>query len=100
LAELGVDPSLTDVTMGTGDPDSYLYDWYLGDVKEENKIASGMTAEVTLPATGLSDKPASVRLILVVTDNNSQRDPKIAMDELVLNANSVYLPAVQAEAGQ
>jgi hypothetical protein len=95
LAELGVDPALT-FALGTGDPDSYLYDWYVDEISEANLIGKGRTIQYTTPSTfDAGAKPHSVRLILVVTDNLSPRDPKIAIDQLVLNFSSVFLPNVQ-----
>lgn len=95
LAELGVDPALT-FALGTGDPDSYLYDWYVNEVTEENKIGSGRSIQYKVPSTvDLGDKPTSVRLILVVTDSLSPREPKIAMDQLVVSFSKVLLPTVQ-----
>ena len=39
-------------------------------------------------------KPLTIKLILVVTDTNSPRDPKTASDELLITFNRVYLPII------
>lgn len=92
LATLGVDASL-DFALGSGG--EYLYEWYTDVISDTAKIGSGRTIDYTVPATNSTDaKPASVKIILVVTDVDSPRDPRIASDELVLNFTKTYLPFV------
>ena len=46
LASLGFDPSLT-FALGTGNPDSYVYNWYLNSVEPANRISTGPTLNYT-----------------------------------------------------
>ena len=93
LADLGVDPSLT-FALGTGDSDSYTYSWYLNEVGE-TPIATGMEASYTVPAgAGQAGKPFEAKFILVVEDTLKDGEPKVATDDVILSANSVYLPSV------
>ncbi|MEZ4732845.1 MAG: DUF6345 domain-containing protein [Caldilineaceae bacterium] len=92
LNELGVDATL-DFTLGSGG--TYLYDWYLGEISDETKIGSGRTLQYTVPDSASSDgKPVAVKVILVVTDVDSPRDPGFANDEVVLNFTKVFLPTI------
>jgi len=92
LKELGVDSSL-DFVLGSGG--TYLYDWYLGEISPDTKIGSGRTLQYTVPdSVGTDDKPAAVKVILVVTDVTSPRDPGFASDETVFNFSKLFLPRV------
>ena len=92
LATLGVDASL-DFALGSGG--EYLYEWYTDIISDTTKIGTGRTIPYTVPAANSADaKPASVKIILVVTDIDSPRDPRIASDELVLSFTKTYLPFV------
>jgi hypothetical protein len=92
LKTLGVDASL-DFVLGSGG--TYLYDWYLNEVSAETKIGSGRTLPYTVPDSVSTDgKPAAAKVILVVTDADSPRDPGFASDEVVLNFTKVFLPLV------
>ena len=92
LKDLGVDSSL-DFVLGSGG--TYLYDWYLGEVSTAAKIGTGRTLQYTVPDSTANDgKPAAVKVILVVTDFTSPRDPGFASDEAVFNFSKVYLPSI------
>lgn len=92
LKDLGVDSSL-DFVLGSGG--TYLYDWYLGEVSDATKIGTGRTRQYTVPDSISNDgKPVAVKVILVVTDVTSPRDPGFASDETVFNFSKVYLPSI------
>jgi hypothetical protein len=97
LSDLGYDPSLT-FPLGSGDPDSYLYDWYLGSVAPENKLGSGRTLTYTV-ALETEVHPGSAystqSIILQVTDSLSPRPPSTSIDSYELTVEpSIYLPAM------
>lgn len=92
LKELGVDSTL-DFTLGSGG--TYVYEWYLNEISAETKIGNGRTLEYTVPdSVGMDDKPITAKVILVVTDIDSPRDPRIASDEASLSFSKVFLPTV------
>lgn len=110
LAEMGYDASL-DFTLGSNDPDSYLYTWYLNEVKEENKIGTGQELTYIVkagesqdieeyaphdqPPSSESTSFARQTVILQVTDSLSPRPPSV--NEFSIEFNVVpplYLPLV------
>jgi len=97
LSDLGYDPLLT-FALGTGDPDSYLYNWYRGSVAAENKIGSGRTLSYTVDLGDGAHPGAGViaqTIILEVTDSYSPRPPSTSFDTYQINvAGPVYLPLI------
>ncbi len=79
LAQLGVDPTLT-FALGTGDPDSYVYEWYANEIDPANSLGVGRTLPVVIPADKIIQddpaKPGTVKIILQVTDTLKSGDPK------------------------
>ncbi len=89
----GVDDTL-DIVLGAGD--TYTYDWYLGEVKDANKIGSGRSIQYTIASVDAGDKQSSLDIVLVVTDaSSSQGSGNKSLDTLSLSYSSVYLPTVQ-----
>lgn len=92
LQQLGIDDSL-DFALGSGG--EYLYEWYADIISDTTKIGTGITVPYTVPAVNSDgSKPAATKIILVVTDIESPRDPRIASDELTLSFTKTYLPFV------
>jgi hypothetical protein len=97
LASLGYDTSLN-FALGTGDPDSYLYSWYLNTVSEETRIGTGRTLSYTVKLVGEVHGGAPLigqTLILEVEDSASPRPPSISYATLQIDiAPPVFLPLV------
>lgn len=95
LADLGYDTSL-DFALGTGDPDSYLYTWYLNS--EENELGTGQTLSYTVRLAGETHAGSPLigqTLILKVEDNASPRPPSISYATFQLDVvPPVFLPLV------
>jgi hypothetical protein len=97
LASLGYDTSLN-FALGTGDPDSYLYSWYLNTVSEETRIGTGRTLSYTVKLVGEVHGGSPLigqTLILEVEDSASPRPPSISYATLQIDiAPPVFLPLV------
>jgi hypothetical protein len=97
LAAMGYDPSLG-FALGTGDPDSYLYSWYLDTVSPETKIGTGRYLTYTVsPGSGAHADafPMTQSIILQVEDVLSPRPPSTSIDSYLLNVGPpIYLPNV------
>jgi hypothetical protein len=97
LSDLGYDASL-DFPLGSGDPDSYLYTWYLGSVAEENRLGTGRVLNYTVGVGGGAHPgpgPMAQSIILEVTDSLSPRPPSISFATYQLNVSQpIYLPVV------
>ena len=95
LATLGIDPSLT-FALGTGNPDSYIYDWYLNSVATENKIGTGRALSYLIKGGG-SEAHGSTeqKIILVVKDSLKASEPNTSSAEFSFVFNNLYLPAVR-----
>jgi hypothetical protein len=95
LAELGVDPTLN-FALGTGDPDSYEYNWYRDEVAAANLIGTTRVLNYTPPGVNLEEgKPTQIKIVLEVVDALSQRDPKTAYAEVIFDVNNIFAPFVQ-----
>jgi hypothetical protein len=97
LADLGFHESLT-FTLGSNLPGSYLYDWYVGSVHEDNKIGSGRDLEYPLSTVKGTDHavPVPQTIILQVTDlftPHSGQNTSTASVEMYL-VPPVYVPTV------
>lgn len=98
LSELGYSAALN-FALGTGNPDSYTYDWYTNEITPTAKLTpvagtGGKQIEFTVPSAAGDDKPAEVKIILVVTDSLKDGEPKIAKDTLVLSFRNLFLPVI------
>jgi hypothetical protein len=97
LSAMGYDASLG-FALGTGDPDSYLYSWYLDTVSLETKIGTGRFLTYTVTAGSEahpSSFPLTQSIILQVEDVLSPRPPSTSIDSHQLNVGPpVYLPSV------
>jgi len=108
LAEIGYDGSL-DFALGTGDPDSYLYTWYLNTVADENRIGTGRVLTYTVglndgqghdevPEGGSGIQTGSLihqAIILEVTDGLSPRPPSTSRTTFQIDVvPPIYLPLV------
>ena len=96
LAELGVDPALT-FALGTGDPDSYKYYWYVNEAADAAQIGTGRTLTYTLKESDLSEKAngeLTVNFVLRVEDSNQTHQPGVSTDSLVLSNSRVFLPLI------
>jgi hypothetical protein len=98
LSALGYDASLT-FPLGTGDTDSYLYNWYLDEVAPANLIGTGMALNwlvPLLPVTHEYGMPQSHSIILEVIDSLSPRPPSTMTASLpVTIAGPLFLPLIQ-----
>ena len=98
LNELGYDAAL-DFALGTGNPSSYTYDWYMNEISTTTTLtpvvgSGGQQVQFTVPTAVGAGKPATVKIILVVTDSLKQGEPKIAKDEFTLNFSNMFLPVI------
>jgi hypothetical protein len=97
LSALGYDP-LLDFALGTGDPDSYVYNWYLGSVADENLIGTGreLSYQVGRPSEIGHDGPVEQHIILVVTDSYSDHGSRNTNTDSIAYhvVPPVYLPVV------
>jgi len=97
LTELGYTGALT-FTLGSGDPDDYLYLWYLNSVEDDNQIASGVYASAgTITHTVSTDLvmregTAQQRVILKVLDISTNLSSLDAATFAVVPP--VYLPLI------
>jgi hypothetical protein len=97
LSDLGYDASLT-FPLGTGNSDSYLYNWYLDDVDAESKIGTGRTFSYTVELASEEHPGAGMvahTIILEVTDVLSPRPPSVSYDTYTYQVSMsapVYLP--------
>jgi len=94
LADLGYDASLN-FPLGSGSPDDYIYDWYVNDISDANKIGSGRSIDYTV--NGLvedrSGQPTQT-IILVVTDITSPNQHKTRTSVTIDVQPRVVLPLV------
>jgi hypothetical protein len=97
LSNLGYDSSLN-FALGTGDPDSYLYNWYCSTSSDDNKIGAGPVLTYTVGLCGEPHTGAPLHaqtIILEVTDSSSPRPPSTSYaTTALLVARPVYLPMV------
>lgn len=71
LAALGYDASLN-FALGSGNPEDYLYDWYVDSAEPANLVGSGRAFNYTVAVdTDLRDGVASQVLLLKVTDTST-----------------------------
>jgi hypothetical protein len=96
LADLGYDASLN---MTLGSNAGYLYEWFVNEVKDENKIGSGRTIDYTVNADNFvaaGDNAQQQTIILRVTDIGSANQ-LTSTDTVTISTGSgpttsVYLP--------
>lgn len=97
LDQLGYHPSLN-FALGTGDTDSYVYDWYLGNIAPENKIGTGRELSYPVGAPGGPGHggPVAQTVILVVTDSYSAHFSRNTSTDSVAYhvVPPLYLPTV------
>lgn len=92
LSTLGYDASLN-FALGTGDPDSYVYEWYLGSVAPANKLGAGRVLSYTASLSGLTAGRTTQDIILQVSDLLSPRTPNVSTVSYQLQVvPPVYLP--------
>lgn len=94
LSTLGFDSALS-FALGTGDSDSYIYDWFLNSTEAANKIGTGrtLTHTVSLSAEAKPEGLVPQTIILRVTDSYSPRPPSVSTDVYVINVKRVvFLP--------
>lgn len=104
LSQLGYD-ALLSFPLGTGDPDSYLYNWYRDTVADGNRIGTGRVLTYTVglgQAAHPGMAPVAQTIILQVVDSLSPRPPSISYAAYQLNIAhyETFLPAVQKSSGQ
>lgn len=96
LSELGYDAAL-DFPLGTGNPDSYTYNWYLDVVDDDHKIGGGRYLDYTVPETSArpGGGPERHTIILEVKDGLSPRPPSTMTASVdILIAGQIYLPVI------
>ncbi len=95
LSSQGYDASLNFV-LGTGDPDSYVYEWYVGSVDPANKLGAGRVLTYTANLNGLTAGRTTQNIILQVSDLLSPRTPNVSVANYQLQVvPPVYLPLIQ-----
>jgi len=95
LSDLGFDSSL-DFAIGTGDEDSYLYEWYLDSISDANKLGAGSVLTYTATYTGSHGEGGGLAprtIILQVTDALSTQPPSVSTDTYEV-LPPVFLPLV------
>lgn len=94
LKDLGI--ADFDLTLGSGDPDSLIYEWFVGDLDQQITTGIsdlGKTLVYTVP-TGEPGKSATVNIILRVTDNGNPNSMKSQTVGTIDVNPSVFLPLI------
>lgn len=111
LTDLGLDPSPNDgfpldFALGTGEDGLYLYNWYLDEVVEENRIeplegSGGRTIEFRVPLfANIKEGTLSGnhRIILQVVDSDKTSEPNTSTAEVsVIRAAPNYIPSLTVD---
>lgn len=79
--------------LGSGDPDNYIYDWFIDSLEPENKLGSGRTLNFTMPA-GETDHGTTRTIMLRVTDIGNPNQSSATTSATIDVAPTVFLPFV------
>jgi len=95
LASLGI--GNFDFVLGSGDPDNYIYDWFIDSLEEGNKVGSGRTLSFEVPI-GTVGHGSTRTILLRVTDLGNPNTPGTSVTSATINVDpSVFLPLISGD---
>lgn len=92
LAQLGV--ADFPFALGSGNPDDYIYDWFLGSIDNANKIGAGKTLTYILPYD-LGNRDGEIVIQLRVTDSSSPNDSFATANATITINPTMFLPLIR-----
>ncbi len=84
-------------TLGSGDPDNYIYDWFIDSLDDGNKIGSGRTLSFEVPL-GTIGHGTTRTVMLRVTDLGNPNKPATSVTSATINVDpTVFLPLISGD---